>query len=108
MTTFILEGGLGNLLFQLNYYFGCREFLKRSGQVKAIKLATINGFMRDIYFNLSPAIPNRDTNILHALTGISPDTTLSSSALVCLGLSKIANSPVLGYFHDKYSRLSIE
>lgn len=109
MTIYILEGGLGNLLFQLNYYFACQEHLKLVGRDDdQIKLGIIDGFTRNLYFKFSRANANRDINIFSRLTGVSPTTVLNSSALVGLGLSKFTNSGSFGFFHDNYSQLSIQ
>ena len=108
MTTYILEGGLGNLLFQLNYYYSCCDYLALSGEENILKLAIINSSVRDLYFRFSSAKANRDTEILYQLTGVSPDYVYSSSVLIGLGLSKLVDSAFLGFFHDKYNRLSIK
>lgn len=108
MTTYILEGGLGNLLFQLNYFYSCRDYLVLSGEENSLKLGIINSTAREIYFKLSPANANRDMDILYQLTGISPDNIYNSSVLIGLGLSKTVDAPFFGFFHDKHSHLSIK
>lgn len=108
MTTYILEGGLGNLLFQLNYYNACQKFLTTSGHGDQISLGIINCFARKLYFKSSSANDNRDISVLSQLTGSSPARVFNSSAMIKLGLSKFTGSPFLGFVHDKYSLLSIE
>ncbi len=106
MTTYILEGGLGNLLFQLNFYYACREFLPVTENSHQLKLATVDGVLRDLFFSIIPVNANRDTKILHELIGILPINQLRSSTLIILGLSKIVDSPFFGYLHDKHSQLT--
>lgn len=108
MTSYILEGGLGNLLFQLNYYRACQELLSKSSCGDQISLGIINGFARQLYFNFSSANANRDISLLRQLTGASPDREFNSFALIKLGMSKITRSPFYGFAHDIYSLLDIE
>ena len=107
MTTYILEGGLGNLLFQTNYYLNCLDYLSNEGIDQRINLGIINGFVRDLYFRISPINANRDINILLQLTGHYSISNLHDIPLFGLGISKLSQTSFAGFYHDNTSHLSI-